>query len=236
LHTEPQLPGPLWPCYGAVGGEMSELSSIVFVVDDDPSIRAAIASLLRSAGLNVQCFDSARAFLTRVTANTDVPACLVLDVKLPGTSGLELQRELAETDRRMPIVFITGQGDIPTTVRAMKAGAVEFLAKPFRDQDLLDAIQSALARAMAVRREWTQGAALRARVEQLTKRERQVFELVVAGRLNKQIAGELGITEVTVKIHRARVMQKMQASSLADLVRMAARLEPPVSLQSNHTH
>jgi FixJ family two-component response regulator len=212
---------------------MSEPSSIVFVVDDDASIRAAIGSLLRSAGLQVQCFDSAGEFLS--SANTDVPACLVLDVHLPGTSGLELQRELADADIRMPIVFITGHGDIPTTVRAMKAGAVEFLAKPFRDQELLDAIQSALARATDARREWTQGAALRARLEQLTGRERQVFELVVAGRLNKQIAGELGITEVTVKIHRARVMQKMQAASLADLVRMAARLEPPVTLQPHHS-
>jgi len=204
------------------------------VVDDDASIRAAIGSLLRSAGLHVQCFDSAREFLS--SANTDLAACLVLDVHLPGTSGLELQRELADADIRMPIVFISGHGDIPTTVRAMKAGAVEFLAKPFRDHELLDAIQSALARAVDARREWTQGAALRARLEQLTKREREVFELVVAGRLNKQIAGELGITEVTVKIHRARVMQKMQAASLADLVRMAARLEPPVSLQSHHFH
>jgi FixJ family two-component response regulator len=212
---------------------MSEPSSIVFVVDDDASLRDAIASLLRSAGLHVQCFDSGE--FSRF-ANTDVPACLVLDVHLPGTSGLELQRELADADIRMPIVFITGRGDIPTTVRAMKAGAVEFLAKPFRDQELLDAIDSALARATAARQEWTQGAALRARFGQLTNRERQVFELVVAGRLNKQIAGELGITEVTVKIHRARVMQKMQAASLADLVRMDARLEPQASLQAQHSH
>ena len=210
---------------------MSESSSIVFVVDDDASIRAAIASLLRSAGLHVQSFDSAREFLASAATHTPRPACLVLDVHLPDTSGLELQRELADAGVRMPIVFITGHGDIPTTVRAMKAGAVEFLAKPFLDHELLGAIEEALVGAAAAQQEWTEGVALRARLAQLTKRERDVFELVVAGRLNKQIAGELGITEVTVKIHRARVMQKMQAGSLADLVRMAARLEAPGGLQ-----
>jgi RNA polymerase sigma factor (sigma-70 family) len=201
---------------------VGEPGAVVFVVDDDASIREAVASLLRSVGLSVRCFASAREFLS--LPRTDAPACLVLDVRLPGTSGLDLQRELAEQDLQLPIVFITGHGDIPMTVRAMKAGAVEFLSKPFRDQDLLDAIQQALAGARTARRERAQGEELRSRFEQLTQRERQVLELVVAGMLNKQIAADLGITEVTVKIHRARVMQKMQAGSLADLVRMAGRL------------
>jgi FixJ family two-component response regulator len=201
---------------------MGKASSVVFVIDADASIRATIASLLRSAGLDVRCFASARDFL--ICARPDAPACLVLDLQLPNTSGLDLQQELAVSNMRIPIVFISGRSDVPTAVRAMKAGAVEFLTKPFRDQDLMNAIQSALTRATDVQREWEQSAALRTRFGQLTRREHQVFELVVEGRPNKLIASELGITQVTVKIHRGRVMKKMNAESLPDLVRMAGRL------------
>jgi FixJ family two-component response regulator len=204
---------------------MSDTSSIVFVVDDDASVRAAIANLLRSVGLTVECFASAGEFMK--VAVRDRPACLVLDVRLPGTSGLDLQRELTELDSALPIVFLTGHADIPMTVRAMKAGALEFLTKPFRDQDLLKAIWSALERAEASREVRAHDGELRTRFGHLTQREREVFALVVEGRLNKQVAGVLGITEVTVKIHRARVMQKMKANSLADLVRMAGRLNLP---------
>jgi FixJ family two-component response regulator len=204
---------------------MTATNSIVFVVDDDASVRAAIANLLRSVGLSVECFASANEFMR--AAVKDRPACLILDVRLPGTSGLELQRELVELGSWLPIVFLTGHADIPMTVRAMKAGALEFLTKPFRDQDLLKAIWSALERAQTAREERAQDEELRRRVAHLTQREREVFALVVEGRLNKQVAGVLGITEVTVKIHRARVMQKMQAASLADLVRMASRLDLP---------
>ncbi|MET0387259.1 MAG: response regulator [Polyangiales bacterium] len=209
---------------------MGDTGQVVFVVDDDASIRAAITSLLQSAGLRAQGFASAHEFLSG--ASFDSPACLVLDLKMPGTSGLDLQRALASTDTRLPIVFVTGYGDIPTTVRAMKAGAVEFLTKPFRDQDLLAAIQSALVQAERAHQERALQDTLRARFEQLTPRQRQVFMLVVQGRLNKQIAAELLITEVTVKIHRGRVMQKMNATCIADLVRMASSLSIPMSLQA----
>jgi RNA polymerase sigma factor (sigma-70 family) len=200
---------------------LSDPSPVVFVVDDDAGMRAAIESLLRSVGLVVQCFSSAVEFLAR--ANREVLACLVLDVRLPGRSGLELQRELAESDP-IPIVFITGHGDIPTSVRAMKAGAVEFLPKPFRDEDLLLAIEQALANARTSWQQRVESTRLHRLFDSLTPRERQVFSLVVTGMLNKQIACELGISEVTVKGHRGHVMQKLRASSVADLVRMAGRV------------
>jgi RNA polymerase sigma factor (sigma-70 family) len=195
--------------------------SVVFVVDDDASMREAIESLLRSAGLAVRSFSSALEFLARPPH--DAPACLVLDVRLPGASGLDLQRELAERDP-LPIVFITGHGDIRTSVRAMKAGAVEFLPKPFRDEDLLEAIKQALESARRAWRERADLSKLHQLVAALTPRERQVFSLVVTGMLNKQIAYELGISEVTVKGHRGQVMQKLRAGSVADLVRMAGRV------------
>jgi FixJ family two-component response regulator len=196
---------------------------IVFAVDDDASMREALSRLFRSVGMRARIFSSAEEFLT--FERPDAPACLVLDVRLPGLSGLELQRELAEV--AMPIIFITGHGDIPMSVQAMKAGAVEFLTKPFRDQVLLDAIQQAIRRDRANRKQRAEIAEQRARYDLLTQREREVLALVVAGLLNKQIAAQLGTTEFTVKIHRKAVMQKMQASSLADLVRMAAKLGIP---------
>jgi FixJ family two-component response regulator len=201
---------------------MHSADSVVFDVDDDACIRSAISRLLRTAGIHATCFASALEFLK--CSLPDGPSCLVLDVILPGTNGLELQRLLREANMAIPIVFITGHADIATTVRAMKAGAIEFLAKPFGGQELLDAIQSALAHASTLHGERTQLNALRSRFNSMTRREQQVFDLVVEGKLNKQIAADLGITEVTVKIHRSRVMQKMQASSLPDLVRMSARL------------
>jgi FixJ family two-component response regulator len=198
---------------------MNEEQPVVIVVDDDPAIRKAIDRLLRSVGLRVALFESAQEF--RQSNRPDAPSCIVLDVRLPGQSGLNLQRDLAAADIRVPVIFISAHGDIPMSVRAMKAGAVEFLTKPFHDQDLLDAIEVALEKDRARRAEDKLTAELRERLDTLTARERQVMQLVVAGRLNKQIAAELGISEMTAKIHRGQVFRKMQAASLPDLVRMA---------------
>jgi FixJ family two-component response regulator len=201
---------------------MSEEHPVVFVIDDDPSVREAIKSLIRSVGLEVQSFGSAHEFLR--SKRPDAPGCLVLDVRLPGPSGLDFQRDLADAEIPLPIIFITGHGDIPMSVKAMKAGAVEFLAKPFRDQELLDAIQLGIERDRVRRRDAAMVAGLRERYRALTPRERDVMAHVVTGRLNKQIAADLEVSEVTVKVHRGQVMRKMLAKSLADLVRMADRL------------
>jgi FixJ family two-component response regulator len=195
---------------------------IVYVVDDEASLRDALKSLLRSVGLRVEAFGSGADFLNAKLP--DVAACLVLDVRLPGVSGLDFQSELAKAGIHIPIIFITGHGDIPMTVRAMKAGAVEFLTKPFRDQDLLDAVQIALERDRARRKQDDSVREVRARFEALTPREQEVIGFVTAGLMNKQIAAELGVSEITVKVHRGNVMKKMSARSLADLVRMADTL------------
>ena len=204
---------------------MREPDPVVFVVDDDASLRHALTNLLRSVGLRVETFGSAREFLDG--PRPDAPGCLVLDVRLPGLSGLDLQRELAAAQLDLPIIFITGYGDIPMTVQAMKAGAVEFLTKPFRDQDLLDAIQHALERDRAVRVQRMELAELRGRFDALTPRERDVFGLVVTGLQNKQVAAALGTSEITIKRHRAQVMHKMRVASLAELVRIADQLGLP---------
>jgi FixJ family two-component response regulator len=204
---------------------VKQSDSIVFVIDDDPSIRLAITSLIRSVGMRVESFPSAQEFMA--SKRPDAPACLVLDVRMPGVSGLDLQRDLADADIRIPVIFITGHGDIPMSVRAMKAGAVEFLTKPFRDQDLLDAISQALERDRAQRSQYSEMAELGRRFKILTPREKEVMELVVSGLLNKQIAARLNISEITVKLHRHQVMEKMEAQSLADLVRMAEKLNVP---------
>jgi len=201
---------------------MSEPVPIVFVIDDDPAVRGALGSLLRSVGLQCDLFSSAQEFLQK--RRTDVPSCLILDVRLPGRSGLDFQRELAERKIHIPIIFITAHGDIPMSVRAMKAGAVEFLTKPFRDQELLDAIQLALERDRAIRRQQAELGSLRERLESLTPREREVLPLVVSGLLNKQIAAEIGISVAAVKVHRSQLMRKMGANSLPGLVRMAEKL------------
>jgi len=210
---------------------MSEPAPIVFVVDDEPSVRRAIKRLIESEGLRVELFGSAQEFLQG--SRPDAPSCLVLDIKLPGISGLDFQRQLADCGIRIPIIFITGHGDIPMTVRAMKAGAVEFLTKPFRDRDLEDAIQLALERDRTRRHDESEIAVLKERFDSLTPRETEIFRLVVTGRPNKQIAAELGTSEITIKVHRASVMRKMQAEYLADLVRMAGRLHLPVGQLSS---
>jgi FixJ family two-component response regulator len=202
--------------------ETPELQPIVFVVDDDPSLRKALASLFRSVGLRVEVFGSAPEFLQSTLPG--VPSCLVLDIRLPGQSGLDFQTELAKANIHIPIIFVTGHGDIPMTVRAMKAGAIDFLSKPFRDQDMLDAVATAIERDRKRRKDEKIILDLRAHFDSLTPREQEVMSLVAAGLMNKQIAAEINLAEITVKIHRGHIMKKMGARSLADLVRMAEML------------
>jgi FixJ family two-component response regulator len=204
---------------------MGEVTAIVFVIDDDPSMRAALEDLVGSVGLGARPFASTEEFLA--SKRPDAPGCLVLDVRLPGMSGLTFQKELARVGVDLPVIFITGHGDIPMSVRAMKAGAVEFLSKPFHDQELLDAIHAGIERDRERRREAVLVAELRERYATLTERERQIMRLVVIGRANKQIAAELNLSEMTVKVHRGQVMRKMQAGSLPGLVRIADRLTGP---------
>jgi FixJ family two-component response regulator len=202
---------------------MSKMPAVVFVIDDDPSMRVALEDLVGSIGLQVRAFASPQEFLD--SKRPEVPGCLVLDVRLPGMSGLAFQKELARVGSDLPIIFITGHGDIPMGVRAIKAGAVEFLTKPFHHQELLDAINAAIERDIENRRQAVFMNELRHRHATLTERERQILKLVVSGRVNKQIAAELNLSEITVKVHRQQVMRKMQAASLPDLVRMADRLD-----------
>ncbi|HTT65686.1 MAG TPA: response regulator transcription factor [Bryobacteraceae bacterium] len=206
---------------------MNSEDAVVFIIDDDASVRKGLTSLLRSVGLKVEVFGTAQEFLS--SERPDAPGCLVLDVRLPGLSGLDLQRQLVEAGIQMPIIFITGHGDIQMSVQAMKAGAQEFLTKPFREQALLDAVQHAIGRDRAARAQGAVRAELRDRYQSLTSREQEIMALVIRGLLNKQIAGEVGTTEATVKVHRAKVMHKMQADSLADLIRMAETLGAPAA-------